>query len=311
MSLSVLFAGTPAFALPSLNAIHAAGHRIAAVYTQPDRPAGRGKKLTAPAAKQRALELGLAVEQPASLKSDDVLARMREHNADIIVVVAYGLLLPKLVLELAPLGCINLHPSLLPRWRGAAPIQRPLLAGDATTGVTIMEMTEGLDSGPILLQREHPISPDVTAGQLHDQLATSGAQAMVDTLAAIERGERNPKPQDDSKATYADKLTKAEARIDWQEPATVIARQVRGYNPWPVAHCTLADAALRVWQASSNTAKTSAAPGTIVETSAQGIHVATGNGVLLIEQLQPPGKRQMPARDFINANPDLAGKQLG
>jgi len=309
--LRIVFAGTPEFAVPPLEALHAAGHEIVAVYTQPDRPAGRGQSLTASPVKRRALELGLPVEQPATLKVADPVERLRERAPDLMVVVAYGLILPQAVLDVPRLGCWNIHASLLPRWRGAAPIQRAILAGDARTGITIMQMDAGLDTGPMLLIREVEIMPRENAGELHDRLARVGAEAIVAAVQEWQAGRLTARPQPGDGATYAAKLRKEEARIDWSLPAAVIERQVRAFNPWPVAETAWDGRQLRVWEAEREPAAMPdhAAPGTVLE-SAGRITVATGDGALRLLRVQVAGRRAVSAAEFLNAQ-SLAGARLG
>ena len=309
MSLRILFAGTPEFSVPPLRALLASGHSVVGVYTQPDRPAGRGRQVAVSPVKAVALEHGLPVHQPVSFKSLEDVAALAAVGADLMVVVAYGLLLPQRILDAPRLGCVNIHASLLPRWRGAAPIQRAVLAGDAETGITIMQMEAGLDTGPMLLVRRLPIAPDETGGSLHDRLSVLGAEALMEALLGIEAGTLAPRPQDDALATYAKKLQKAEALIDWALPAPAIERQVRAFNPWPVAETRLDGEALRVWRAQAIEGQGGAA-GAVVAVSRDGIDVATGDGRLRILELQPPGRRVMSARDFLNAR-DLSGVLLG
>ncbi|WP_304300787.1 methionyl-tRNA formyltransferase [Chromatium okenii] len=300
----IIFAGTPEFAAHCLTALIDAGLNVVAVYTQPDRVAGRGQKLQMSPVKQLAQTHALPVFQPESLKKDAAaVAQLRELNADLMIVVAYGLLLPVTVLEAPRLGCINVHASLLPRWRGAAPIQRAVLAGDAESGVCIMRMEAGLDTGPVYHRVVTPLEPNETGGSLHDRLAVLGAQALLEALPGVCDGSRQPEIQDDALATYAHKLTKDEARIDWTQPAASIERQIRAFNPWPVAHTTLDDAALRIWEAEADAAALpfSVPPGTVISADKTGIHVATGDGVLRITRLQPPGKKPMTAADYRNA----------
>lgn len=301
--LRLVFAGTPEFAVPCLSALIEAGYEIAAVYTQPDRPAGRGRKLHQSPVKTLALTHGVPVCQPLSLKRDPgARAELRDWGADLMVVVAYGLILPVSVLETPRLGCINVHASLLPRWRGAAPIQRAVLAGDPVTGVCIMGMEAGLDTGPVYLRRELRIDPGETGGSLHDKLASLGAQALIEALPGIADGSLVPQPQDPAQATYAHKLDKAEAQIDWTQPALAIERQVRAFDPWPVAQTSLQGETLRIWSArAADGSSAGAAPGEVVAADKTGIAVATGAGALLISRLQPPGKRPMDAADFLNA----------
>ena len=308
--LRIVFAGTPEFAVPPLEALRAAGHEVVAVYTQPDRPAGRGQSLTASPVKRRALEFGLAVEQPATLRAPDAVDRLRSFDADLMVVVAYGLILPQAVLDVPRLGCWNIHASLLPRWRGAAPIQRAILAGDAITGVTIMQMEAGLDTGPMLLVRETPIGPREIAGELHDRLSQIGAEAIVAAIGEWQAGRITPVPQPAEGVTHAAKLAKAEARIDWSQPAVAIDRQVRAFNPWPVAETTWDGRQLRIWRCEPDPSRARAAPGTVLESSSNRLVVATGDGALRLLQVQAAGRRAMPAAEFLNASV-LAGARLG
>jgi methionyl-tRNA formyltransferase len=310
--LRIVFAGTPEFAVPPLEALHAAGHEIVAVYTQPDRPAGRGQSLTASPVKRRALELGLPVEQPATLKVADAVERLRERAPDLMVVVAYGLILPQAVLDVPRLGCWNIHASLLPRWRGAAPIQRAILAGDDITGITIMQMDAGLDTGPMLLVREVPIGSGESGGELHDRLSRVGAEAIVAAVSEWQAGRITPRPQPAEGASYAAKLRKEEARIDWSQAAAVIARQVRAFNPWPVAETTWDGRQLRIWRAepAPGAASAGAVPGTVLESAAGRIVVATGDGALTLLQVQVAGRRALSAAEFLNAQ-SLAGTRLG
>ncbi|AHF03172.1 methionyl-tRNA formyltransferase [Marichromatium purpuratum 984] len=310
-ALRIIFAGTPDFACPSLAALIAAGHQVVGVYTQPDRPAGRGRKLQASPVKQLALEHAIPVHQPQSLKRDpEAVAELAALEADLMVVVAYGLLLPQTVLDAPRLGCVNVHASLLPRWRGAAPIQRAVLAGDPTSGVCIMQMEAGLDTGPVYHRLDTPLAADETGGSLHDRLAELGARALVEALPGIADGTRPAEAQDDEAATYAHKLTKDEALIDWSAPAVAIERQVRAFDPWPVAHTRLDDEQLRVWGARALDEATTAEPGRVVGADKHGIRVATGEGLLCITRLQPSGKRPMEAAAFINAR-NLEGVLLG
>ncbi len=300
--LRLVFAGTPEFALPSLHACLASGAQVVAVYTQPDRPAGRGRQLAASPVKQAALAAGLVVEQPPTLRDADARARLAAHAPDLIVVVAYGLILPRAVLALPRLGCWNVHASLLPRWRGAAPIQRAILAGDAETGVDLMQMEAGLDTGPVLLEARTPIGAEDTGGSLHDRLAALGAQLLGEALARVQRGQALPaRAQPDSGIEYAHKLDKAEARLDWHEPAVLLARKVRAFDPWPVAEALLEGERVRIWSAQAVPGAAGAAPGSVVAASAEGIEVATGGGRLRIRELQREGGRRISARDWLNA----------
>jgi methionyl-tRNA formyltransferase len=312
--LSLIFAGTPEFSVPALKALIASRHRVLAVYTQPDRRAGRGQQVTMSAVKQCALHHELPVEQPLTLKDPAAVERLAQYSADLMIVVAYGLLLPKAVLETPRLGCVNIHASLLPRWRGAAPIQRAIQAGDKETGVTIMQMDVGLDTGPMLLERVIPIGPrefagpDVLSGPrlerptLHDRLAKLGAKAIIEAIDAIAAGTATPRPQPQEGATYASKIRKEEALIDWTKSAVEIDRLVRAFNPWPVAETRWNGQQLRIWEAAPLEIKTSAAPGTVIATSAEGIDVATGDGVLQLTCVQSAGRKAMPAADFLKSN---------
>ncbi|MDA1107156.1 MAG: methionyl-tRNA formyltransferase [Proteobacteria bacterium] len=300
--LSIVFAGTPEFAATILQALLDDGQRVCAVYTQPDRPAGRGRKLTASAVKQLAIHAALPVCQPVSLKEAEAQQTLHALRADLMVVAAYGLLLPEAVLNAPRLGCINVHASLLPCWRGAAPIQRAILAGDSETGITLMQMDKGLDTGPMLVRRSCPIQPADTAGSLHDRLARLGAETLCAALPDIARSALKPEAQDERLACHAPKIDKREAAIDWREAALMLERKVRAFNPWPVACTRWRDEPLRILGAEVLPQAVSAAPGTVMEASAAGIDVACGDGVLRITQLQLPGGRSMSARDFLNAH---------
>jgi len=308
-TLRIVFAGTPDFSVPPLRALIAAGHQLVGVYTQPDRPAGRGRKLTPSPVKAEALSAGIPVFQPASLKDADAQRELTALRPDLMVVVAYGLLLPQAVLDIPRLGCVNIHASLLPRWRGAAPIQRAILAGDSETGVGIMRMEAGLDTGPVYLEKRIPIEPGDTGGSLHDKLARLGAEALMAALPGIADGSLEPVPQDDARTCYARKLDKAEAEIDWTRPAAEIARQVHAFNPWPVAQTRFEDAILRIWNASPAKGE-AGSPGMVMSAARHGIDVATGDGLLRITRLQMPGKKPLSAADFINAYP-IQGVTLG
>ncbi len=310
-SLTIVFAGTPDFAVPALRALLGqAPHRLTAVYTQPDRPAGRGRKLSPSPVKRAASEHGLPVLQPDSFRHDAAVEQLRALQADLMVVAAYGLLLPRSVLGLPRLGCVNIHASVLPRWRGAAPIQRAILAGDEASGVTIMQMDPGLDTGPILHVRRCSIEATDTAADLHDRLATLGAQALVEILPAIAAGSATARPQENAKATYAKKLSKSEAEIDWQESSAVLDRQVRAFNPWPVAFTHLAGKLVRVWSGHWVDLPAAGPPGAVLASSKQGIDVATGAGVYRITRLQLPGGKSLTAADFLNAH-SLQGARFG
>jgi methionyl-tRNA formyltransferase len=300
--LRLVFAGTPDFARPSLEACLAAPVDVVAVYTQPDRPAGRGRHLQASPIKQRARAAGIAIEQPATLKDAKTRQRLADHAPDLIVVVAYGLILPRAVLELPRLGCWNVHASLLPRWRGAAPIQHAILAGDPETGVDLMQMEAGLDTGPILIERRTPIADDETGGSLHDRLAALGADALAEGLARIARGETiESRPQADNGVVYAHKIEKAEARLDWNEPAIALERKVRAFNPWPVAEAEIGGERVRIWSAIAVATSAGRPPGTVADAPRDAIEVATGEGVLRLTEVQREGGRRTSARDFLNA----------
>ncbi len=309
--LRLVFAGTPDFAAAALRALTQSPHEIVGVYTQPDRPAGRGRKLTPGPVKQVALEHGFPVLQPESLKTPQALEQLRALDADVMVVAAYGLILPPEVLSLPRCGCLNIHASLLPRWRGAAPIQRAILAGDKETGITIMQMDRGLDTGPMLLKLTCPIVNDDTAASLHDRLAHLGAEAIVAALDQL--SELTPVPQDETEASYAAKLTKQEAIIDWQHPAEVLDRQIRAFNPWPVAQTSVKGQTLRIWAAQPRSDDNQASPGTVIQCDKQGIDVSCGRGVLRLTQLQPAGSKSMDVAAFLNGRPDwlTPGTQLG
>ncbi|WP_018953629.1 methionyl-tRNA formyltransferase [Thioalkalivibrio sulfidiphilus] len=308
--LRIVYAGTPEFAVPALQALIDSPHQVVAVYTQPDRPAGRGRKLTPSPVKRLALEHGIPVEQPERLKSPEVQARLRAYAPDVMVVAAYGLILPRAVLEIPTHGCLNIHASLLPRWRGAAPIQRAILAGDAETGVTLMQMAPGLDTGDMLLKAVTPIGPADTAQDLHDRLAEQGAQLLLVCLEDLQAGRLRPEPQDEALATYAEKLSKAEAELDWFLSAAVLDRQVRAFNPWPVAYTHLDGETLRIWAAEPVASAVTATPGSVVAEGPQGIDVATGEGLLRLNRIQFPGGRPLTAAQVV-AGRSLLGKRLG
>jgi methionyl-tRNA formyltransferase len=303
--MKILFAGTPQFAADALQALLDAGFDVVAVLSQPDRPAGRGMQLAASAVKQLALQHGLPVLQPLTLKSDDIQQQLAAYQADVMVVAAYGLILPRAVLDLPRYGCLNIHASLLPRWRGAAPIQRAILAGDAETGVTIMQMDVGLDTGDILLKKTCAIGDTDNASTLHDRLATLGAAAIVDALQALPDAALQPIPQDNSRATYAAKLLKTEAQIDWTLPAVQLHRNVRGYCPFPVANATLRATPIKIWQASVSTENGVA--GTVLAVDKRGILVACGQGALWLEMLQRPNGKALLAAQFVQGFPIQAG----
>lgn len=306
--MRLIFAGTPDFAVPSLEAVIAAGHEIVAVYTQPDRPAGRGRKLQPGPIKACALSHGIDVFQPTSLVGE--ATRLVGFKPDAMIVVAYGLILPREILAIPRFGCINVHASLLPKWRGAAPIQRAIEAGDSETGVTIMQMDEGLDTGNILLTARTAIDDSDTGGSLHDRLAQLGAEALVGALAKLEAGELKPQPQDDAHATYARKLEKSEGEIDWQQPAKTVARKIRAFNPWPGANCHWGRHHLRLRHALAVEEVMTQAPGTVISCGSDGIVVATGEGGLNILELQLAGGRPLSASDFLNGHALRPGDHL-
>ncbi|MEO7051359.1 MAG: methionyl-tRNA formyltransferase [Rhodanobacter sp.] len=304
--MRLVFAGTPEFSVPCLEACRASGAQVVAAYTQPDRPAGRGRKLTPSPVKQAALAAGVPVEQPPSLKSADVQQVLADYRPDLLVVVAYGLILPRKVLAIPRLGCWNVHASLLPRWRGAAPIQRAICAGDEETGVDLMQMEAGLDTGPVMLQRRTPIRRDDTGGSLHDRLAALGAELLTEGLRRVLDGQSLPAAaQPEDGVTYARKLDKTEAKLDFSHAAIELERQVRAFDPWPVAEGTIAGETLRVRAAHAIARDHHAEPGQLLAAGHDGIEIACGQGVLRITALQRAGGRQISATDYINARPAL------
>jgi len=305
MPLRIIFAGTPDFAAVHLQALVDSDHEIVAVYSQPDRPAGRGKKLQPSPVKQVALDHDIPVYQPLNFKDPADVEQLRALNADVMVVVAYGLILPSSVLEAPKHGCLNVHASLLPRWRGAAPIQRCIEAGDMVTGITIMQMDIGLDTGDMLSKVTTGISLDDTGGSLHDRLASMGPAALLSTLADVESGSLTPEAQNDAAACYAHKLTKEEALIDWTQDADVLARRIRAFNPFPMAYTLLGDERIRVHLAEPVVKATQLAPGTIAHVDTDGIEVACGEGVLRLTRIQLAGKKPMAVVDVINGQPKL------
>ena len=302
--LKLIFAGTPDFAARHLAALLSSDHEVVAVYTQPDKPAGRGQKLTASPVKELALAHALPVYQPASLRNEEAQAELAAIGADLMVVVAYGLILPKAVLDTPRLGCLNVHGSLLPRWRGAAPIQRAIWAGDSETGVTIMQMDVGLDTGAMIRKVSCTIASDETSASLYDKLAELGPQALVDTLDAMAAGDTTAEAQDDALANYAQKLSKEEARIDWSMEAVAIERCIRAFNPWPISWFEVAEQTIKVWQATVIDSDHGQPVGTLLKADKQGIDVATGKGVLRLLTLQPPGKKAMSVPDLLNSRRD-------
>jgi methionyl-tRNA formyltransferase len=307
--LRIAYAGTPEFAVPPLIALLGSRHGVVGVLTQPDRPKGRGRHVGSNPVKRAAQHREIPISQPQSLRDDASRADLVAWRPDVLVVVAYGLILPKVVLDLPRLGCVNIHASLLPRWRGAAPIQRAVLAGDPQTGVTIMRMDAGLDTGPILLQEAVPISTTDTAGSLHGSLSELGARALLTALDGLESGSLQARPQPSEGATYAAKISKSEAVIDWTQSANEIARKVRAFNPWPVAESSLDGEQLRIY-AVSTAPGTAAAPGTIAVDPEGDVIVACGEGALKLKEVQRPGRRPTSARDWANTSA-LAGRRLG
>ncbi|QDY43219.1 methionyl-tRNA formyltransferase [Candidatus Pantoea soli] len=298
--LKIIFAGTPDFAARHLDALLASEHQVTGVFTQPDRPAGRGNKLTPSPVKVLAEAHNVPVFQPASLKPAENQQLVADLQADVMVVVAYGLILPQAVLDMPRLGCINVHGSLLPRWRGAAPIQRSLWAGDSETGVTIMQMDAGLDTGDMLCKLSCPILANDTSASLYDKLAQLGPQGMLQTLTALANGTARPEVQDEAQVSYAEKLSKEEARLNWSLPAAQLERCIRAFNPWPVSYFTIDEQPVKVWQASVLPHQ-DRQPGEIVHADKSGIQVATADGVLNLLSLQPAGKKAMSAQDLLNS----------
>jgi len=311
--LRIIFAGTPDFAARHLDALLSSGHQVVGVFTQPDRPAGRGKKLMPSPVKVLAEKHGLPVFQPVSLRPQENQQLVSELNADVMVVVAYGLILPKAVLDMPRLGCINVHGSLLPRWRGAAPIQRSLWAGDSETGVTIMQMDVGLDTGDMLYKLACPITSEDTSATLYDKLADLGPQGLIETLQQLADGKTQPEVQDESLVTYAEKLSKEEAQLDWSLSAAQLERCIRAFNPWPMSWLTIDEQPVKIWKASVIDGDSRAEPGTIIDANKQGIQVATAEGILNLESLQPAGKKAMSAQDLLNSRREwfTPGKHLG
>ncbi len=299
-SLKIIFAGTPDFAARHLDALLASEHQVVGVFTQPDRPSGRGNKLTPGPVKVLAQAHDVPVFQPKSLKPEENQQLVADLQADIMVVVAYGLILPKAVLDMPRLGCINVHGSLLPRWRGAAPIQRALWAGDSETGVTIMQMDVGLDTGDMLHKLSCPITPEDTSASLYDKLAELGPQGMLDTLDLLANGKAQPEVQDEAQVSYAEKLSKEEARLDWSLSAAQLERCIRAFNPWPLSFFLIEDQPVKVWQASVLPHQNKQ-PGEIIHADKNGIQIATADGVLNLLSLQPAGKKAMSAQDLLNS----------
>lgn len=310
--MRIIFAGTPDFAATILAALLTTAHEICAVYSQPDRPAGRGRKLTPSPVKQLALQQDIPVEQPVNFKADTDRETLNKYQADVMIVVAYGLLLPQSILDMPKHGCLNVHASLLPRWRGAAPIQRAIMAGDAATGIGIMQMEAGLDTGAVLAQAICPISTTDTAQTLHDKLALLGARTLLATLDNLTQLQPQAAAQSTMGKSYAHKLAKQEAHIDWQHSAAAIDRQIRAFNPWPIAQTTWHGEVLRIWVAEIDiTTQYSAEPGKIIAVNKQGIDIATGEGLLRIKRLQLPGKRQLSVAEMLNASHPQVGDYFG
>ncbi len=299
--MKIIFAGTPKFAVPSLRCLLESEHAVCAVYSQPDRPAGRGRQIQASPVKQMAEAAGIPVWQPANLNAPGELARLAAFRADLMVVVAYGVILPQAVLDIPQLGCLNVHGSLLPRWRGAAPIQRAIIAGDDETGVTVMQINLKLDAGDMLHKVSCPIAPTDTAASVYDRLAQLGAVALAEVLPHLAQGALVAEPQDPAQVTYAHKLDKQEAWLDWSRPAIELDRTVRGLNPWPVAQTRFQGQNLRIWLAEAIAAPPGSPPGRITVHNKQ-LDVATGDGVLRLKEVQMPGGKRLPAQAFLNAH---------
>ncbi|MCT8344995.1 methionyl-tRNA formyltransferase [Photorhabdus kleinii] len=300
-SLRIVFAGTPDFAARHLEALLMSPHEVVGVLTQPDRPAGRGKKLTPSPVKVLAEERNITVFQPATLRSEENQQWILKQQPDVLIVVAYGLILPKVVLNIPELGCLNVHGSLLPRWRGAAPIQRSLWAGDTETGVTIMQMDIGLDTGDILYKASCPITPEDTSASLYEKLANIGPDALLKTLSLIISGKSQPETQNENLVTYAEKLSKEEARINWELSAAHLERCIRAFNPWPMSFFEMEGQPIKVWKAEAIEEQTSVEPGTVLKADKEGIYIATADGILNITQLQPAGKKAMSAANLLNS----------
>lgn len=300
--LRIIFAGTPDFAANALSALIDSEHDVVAVYTQPDRPAGRGRKLRASPVKEVAVNYNIPILQPENLKKPETQEELRAFNADVMVVAAYGLILPQVVLDIPRLGCLNIHASLLPRWRGAAPIQRAIAAGDKESGITIMQMNAGLDTGDILYLTSCPITENDCGGDLHDRLADIGAKAILETLQLLGGDQLTPVAQDDSLASYAHKLDKKEANINWQSSAVDIERHIRAFNPWPVAFTYLENKTLRIWQAQALAENSTLKAGTVISCNKKGIDISCGEGVLRLLKLQPSGSKAMDVASFMNGH---------
>jgi methionyl-tRNA formyltransferase len=307
---NIIYAGTPEFAVPALASLLNSEHRVVAVYTQPDRPAGRGRKLQQSPVKRFALEHSLTVCQPVNFKARDAVDEIRAFNADLMIVAAYGLLLPAAVLSAPRLGCVNIHASLLPRWRGASPIQQAILAGDEYSGVTLMQMDQGLDTGPMIAARRVAIEPCWTATELHDVLASLGAELLLESIDDIESAIRQARAQDESGVTYAPRLSKQQAEIDWHKPVTELSREVRAFNPWPVSYTCLQDENVRIWSARVATDIDQKLPGEVVAHDNRGVFVSGIDGVLQVTELQFAGRNRCTAAQALNAR-NLCGCLLG
>jgi methionyl-tRNA formyltransferase len=308
--LNIIYAGTPEFAVPALEALLRSDHRVIAVYTQPDRPAGRGRRLQQSPVKVCAVERGLPVRQPADFGSAQDLQELQQLNADLMVVAAYGLLLPAAALEAPRLGCINIHASLLPRWRGASPIQQAILAGDEYSGVTLMKMDRGLDTGSMILRRCLPIDPCWNAAQLHDALAPLGAGLLLESLEDIESALQHAVAQDEAGATYAPRLNKQQAEVNWNKPLEELLREIRAYNPWPVSYTFLQQDSLRLWSACASRYSDPGSPGKIIAHDSEGVHVSCADGVMQVTELQFAGRKRCSAAQALNST-DLSGSILG
>lgn len=307
-NLKIIYAGTPDFAVPALKALIESEHQVVAVYTQPDRPAGRGRKILFGPVKEIAVAAEIPVEQPLSLKDADAQKTLAEYNADVMIVAAYGLILPQVALDIPRFGCLNIHGSLLPRWRGAAPIHRAIQTGDKETGVTIMQMAAGLDTGDMLLKKSCPITTEDTGQTLHDRLANDGAEALLVVLDQMIKNTLTPEAQDDTLTTYASKLNKAEAEIDWNQSAKQIDRTIRAFNPWPVAFTLYNGKPLRIFMSKTKAGNSPEAAGMVIKESPSGIVVSTGDGLLSFSRLQLPGKKAMDVQDFLNGRSLLEHK---
>lgn len=308
--LKIIYAGTPEFAVPALESLLHNEHQVVAVYTQPDRPAGRGRKLQQSPVKTCALAAGLPVMQPQDFKSSQDLCDLQQLDADLMVVAAYGLLLPPAVLDAPHLGCINIHASLLPRWRGASPIQQAILAGDEVSGVCLMKMERGLDTGDVILRRSLSIDPTWNAAQLHDVLAPLGAELLLESLGDIESALRHAEAQENSAATYAPRLSKQQAEVDWSKPAEVLLREIRAYNPWPVSFSFLKQDSMRLWTARACSDYDTEQPGRVVAHDREGVYVSCGDAVLQVTELQFAGRNRCSAAQALNSI-DLSGRLLG